>query len=779
MGLIGRPLKRVEDGRLLTGNGRYVADLARPHMLHAAVLRSPHSHARVLAIDTRQARAMRGVVECITGDDLEAYTRTIPMRMCARDALVPYLQLPLARGKVRYAGEAVAVIAATDRYLAEDACDAIRVEYEALAPVVDPETALRADAPRLHERGNIADDWTVTVGDVDRALQAGAHVIRERFRIHRHTGVPLETRGLLAEFDRGRARLTVWGPTKVPYFNRRVLAEMLALEEDRIHFIEPDVGGGFGIRGEFYPEDFLVPYLALRTGRPVRWIEGRREHFLSANHSREQIWDLAVAARPDGTLLGIDAHLVSDMGAYIRTHGSLVAENSAAQFPGPYRIPSYRCRISCVMTSKTPVGTARAPAVYGSAFARERALDLLAERIGMDPVALRERNLVRPADMPYAVGTRNSGAPVVYQHGDFPGILRRAVEASGWSRLREQVAARNAGEPPVRLGVGLACVVELSRFGPFEAAKVVVSPSGRVHVYTGATSLGQGHETSLAQVCADALDVPFDDITVHHGDTSDLPYAMGTYACRFGIAAAAVWEAASQVRTKVLQAAAVLLEVDRTDLVLADGRVSVVGVPDRACTLRDIARALSPAARSGPGGEALAAMATDGGALQAIHHFKVQQPAVSFSAHIAVVAVDTSTGVVSPQRYVLASDVGRIVNPLIVEGQLVGGVAQGLGGALLEELVYDDNGQLLNTTFMDYGLPTAGAVPPVDLVIHEGEAGSPGVSGVHGVGEVATAGAGAALASAVASALGGRARPLTALPLKPASILALFTTPSR
>jgi CO/xanthine dehydrogenase Mo-binding subunit len=760
MGLIGQAVKRVEDARLVTGAGRYVADLSRPHMLHAVVIRSPHAHAHIRGIATGRARAMPGVVDVITFDDVRDHARPIPMRLGVRDALTPHLQMPLARDVVRYVGEPVAVLVAVDRYAAEDACEAVEVDYNPLPAAIDPDAAPSGE------------DWTITVGDVDDAFRGAAHVVRERFYVHRHTGVPLETRGLLAEFDRGRRTLTVWGPTKVPYFNRRVLAGMLRLEEDQVRFIEGDVGGGFGVRGEFYPEDFLVPFLAVRTGRPVRWIEERREHFLTANHSREQRWDVTVAARADGTLIGFDVRLVSDMGAYIRTHGALVAENSAAQFPGPYRVPSFRCRITCAMTNKTPVGTYRAPAVYGSAFARERIMDLLAARLGLDPAELRARNLVRPEDMPYSVGTQNSGAPVVYHHGAFPQILRQTLEKVGWAQMRQRFAALNADESSLRYGLGFACILELSRFGPFESARVEVSPTGRVNVYTGATSLGQGHETTLAQVCADALAVPFHDITVHHGDTADLPYAMGTYASRFGVAAAAVYEAASEVKAKILAASAELLEVDESDLVMKDGRVSVVGMPERGCTVRELARATSPVPPR-PGAPA-GPLASRAGTLQALHLFKVQRPAVSFSVHMAVVTVDTRTGLVTPQRYIIGCDVGRIVNPTIVEGQLVGGVAQGIAGALAEELVYAENGQLLTATLMDYALPNANDVPAMDVVPYEGEAESPGVQGVHGVGELATAGAGAAVASAVADALRGRAADVTSLPLKPPAILSLL-----
>jgi CO/xanthine dehydrogenase Mo-binding subunit len=744
-------------------------------MLHAAVLRSPHGHARLLRVDTRRARALPGVADVITFADLAGHPRPIPMRMAARDAFGPYLQRPLAGEVVRYAGEPVAVVLAESAYVAEDACELIEVEYEPLPAVVDPERAMQADSPRVHAGGNVADDWPITVGDVDAAFRGAAHVLRERFRVHRHTGVPIETRGLLAEHDRGRGELTVWGQTKVPYFNRRVLAELLAMPEDRIRFVEPDVGGGFGVRGEFYPEDFLIPFLAIRSGRPVRWIEDRREHFLSTNHSREQVWDVAVAARADGTLLGFDVRLITDMGAYIRTHGALVAENSAAQFLGPYRVPSYRCRIACVVTNKTPLGTVRAPTVYGSAFARERTLDLLAGRLGVDPVELRARNLVREDELPYAVGTTNSGTPIVYEHGDFPGMLRRALVALGWSELRRRVAAHNAGDPEVRLGAGLICMSELSRFGPFETARVEVTPAGRVRVYTGATSLGQGHETTLAQVCGDALGVPFDAISVYHGDTAHLPYGVGTYASRFGVAAAAVHDAALAVKAKALRVAAVLLEAAPADLVLEDGRVSVVGMPARSCSMHDVVQALSPFARSGPRTEALAAALDGETTLEATRHVKVQQAAVSFGVHAALVAVDTRTGVVSPRRYLLACDVGRAVNPTIVTGQLVGGIVQGLGGALYEELAYAENGQLLTTTLMDYLLPAATECPPIDVTAYEEQAAAPGVSGVHGVGEAGTAGAAAVMASAVADALGEKARAVRDVLLKPDAVLGLLT----
>jgi aerobic carbon-monoxide dehydrogenase large subunit len=762
--MIGARELRREDGRLLTGCGRYLADIARPGMAHAVVVRSPHAHARIRAIDTRAARSLPGVLDCITEADVRELARPIPIRINARPALEPHLQRPLAAEVVRYVGEPVAVVVAADAYLAEDAAEAVRVEYEPLPAAVDAVAVLEGRAPA----GAVADRWTIAVGDVEAAFRGASLVVRERFRVHRHTGVPIETRGLLAEWDPGRDRLTVWGPTKVPYFNRRVLAAMLQIDEDRIRFIEPDVGGGFGVRGEFYPEDFLVPFLAMRCRRPVRWVEDRREHFLAANHSREQVWDVAGATDDDGHLVGFDVRLVTDMGAYIRTHGALLSENAAAQFPGPYRIPNYRCDAVCVLTNKTPVGTLRAPTVYGASFARERMLDRLAAALGMDPIEIRFRNLVTPAEMPYAVGTVNAGIPLVYPPSDYPALFRQSLELVEVDALRRAVSEHNARGGVVRLGFGLMAMVELSTVGPFESAKVEIGPTGRVHVYTGATSLGQGHETTLAQVCAEVLGVPLDAIEVHHGDTRDLPYGQGTYASRFGVAARAVHDAASEVREQLLRLGAGLLEADPADVVLAGGRLGVKGAPDHGYSLADLARAVAPLAPS----QASATGRVAATELRATAYHRVHRPAVSFAVHAALVAVDTATGHVTPRKYCVVADVGCMVNPMIVEGQLVGGIVQGIGGSIYEELVYAPDGQILTTTLMDYLLPSACEVPEIAVFPQEDTHAGSAVTAVHGVGEAGTAGTAAALTAAVEDALRPWDVSLVELPLSPERLLA-------
>jgi len=760
--LIGANIKRVEDHRLLTGSGRFVADLRRPGLVSAVIVRSPHAHARIVRIDTRAARVHPGVLACLSFTDLVPSPGVIPIRMAGRPELNHYLQRPLAADTVRYVGEPVAVVVATDPYVAEDARELVTIEYEPLPPVVDALGAVRPESPTLHADGNVASTWTVDLGNVDTVLQTAPHVFRRNFTVGRDTALPLETRGLIAEWDASRESLTVWGVTKVPYFNRRVLAGLLGIEEDQIRFIEGDVGGGFGARGEFYPEDFLVPYLARRLERPVRWIEDRREHLLTINHSREQHWALTVATDRHGRLLAIDAAFVNDMGAYIRTHGTMVPSSSAAHVPGPYHVEHYRCRVSCVMTNKTPTGTMRGPGLFEVGFVRERAFDLLAAELGLEPAEIRRRNLVRPDQMPYRVGAASASVPVVFDSGNFPAIFERALAHADYASLLTRCRDTRSDGRRVQLGVGLACFAEPSGRGPFESARVELALSGKIHVYTGAGSQGQGGETTLAQICADALDVSHRDVVVHLGDTALMPYGEGTYASRTTVnAGSAIHRAAQRVKDKILRVAAAHREASPADLVIKDGQISVAGVPDRGCTLRDVAALVVPPA---------APIATDLVApLDALEYHRTSEMTFSFSVHVALVALDIETGSVTPLRYVLACDVGRAINPRLVEGQLVGGVVHGLGGALFQQLVYDEGGQLVTGTFMDYAVPRADSVPPIDVLILEEGGVTSNPLGVKGVGESGTSGAGAALANAVAHALGSE-REITALPVTPLGV---------
>ncbi|HEU4370259.1 MAG TPA: xanthine dehydrogenase family protein molybdopterin-binding subunit [Methylomirabilota bacterium] len=733
MKFVGVPIKRLEDPRLLVGGGRYVDDLARPGMAHAVIVRSPHAHARLRRVDARRALAQPGVLACLTGADLAAVP-PIPIRLGDKPGYAAYRQPPLARDTVRYAGEPVAVVAASDRAGAADARELVDVEYDVLPPLVD---AAEADGPLLFPEGNVADSWTTALGDVDATLREAACVVRERLSVGRQTAAPMETRGLLAEWDAASGRLTVWGTTKVPYFNRRTLATMLGLDESRIHFVESDVGGGFGARGEFYPEDFLVPYLARRLGRPVKWVEDRREHFLAINHSREQQWSVVAGADGRGRLLALDATLVNVMGGYLRTHGVWVAALAASYLPGPYRWPSYRCRVSCVMTNKTPTGTVRAPGFYEGSFVRERALDLLAARLGLDPADIRRRNLPGPDDGPYTVNRVASaitGRDADFAGEEFGAMFEQALKAGRYEARLAACRERNAAGGDVRFGVGLAAFVETSGTGPFESARVTLTSEGTIVLAAGATSVGQGLATTLAQVCGEVLQVAPADIAVHLGDTRFMPHGVGSSASRSAVmAGSAVHGASTRLRERIVALAAAHFEASPADVTLEDGAAIVRGVPDRRCSLREVAALAGPP-------------------LEAEWRHETARPVGSFGVHLSVVGVDVTTGEVRPETHFVLCDVGRAINPSIVEGQLAGAVIQGLGHATMEELVYDTGGQLLTGTFMDYAMPTASNAPPVEVHIHEAPAPSNPL-GVKGAGEAGTTGVGAAVANAVAAAV--------------------------
>jgi CO/xanthine dehydrogenase Mo-binding subunit len=751
--VIGASIKRLEDNRLLRGRGRFVDDVQLPHMLHAAVLRSPHPHAGIVDIDLSTARRWPGVVDILTFEDIAGRAQPIPVRLNPYGSLEPFLQFPLARDRVRYAGEPVALIIAESRYRAEDALEHIHVRYEPLPVVVDAETA---PATILHDAApdNVASHFVMETGDVVAAFEMADHIIEARFVTGRHSGVPLETRGLVAYFDAGQDRLCVWGPTKVTHFNRGVLARMLNMPEHRIQFIEPDVGGSFGVRGEFYPEDYLVPFAALRLGRPIKWIEDRLENLIACNHSRQQIYRMALALQRDGTILGAKVDLINDMGAYIRTHGVIVPELSAGMFPGPYRLPSYHCQVRCVLTNKTPTGTYRAPGRFEANAARERLIDLAAGELGLDPVDLRMKNLIPPDAMPHPVGTCALGEDIVYDSGDYPYALQEALRLSDYTNRKAH--CRPSGSR--QRGVGVACFVEKTGLGPFESGRVEIDPTGHVVVSTGAAGVGQGIETVLAQIAAQVLTVPPETITVRHGDTDLLPYGGGSFASRGTVMAGnAVYQAAQQVRGRLLNLAARALDVSPESLELRDGRVQVLEDPNRTLTLAQVAGWAHPR---------YAAPGEDPG-LAATCYFRTGQMTYSHGVTVTEVEVDTRTGAVIPQHAWIVYDVGTAINPQAVAGQIEGGAAQGLGGALLEEFDYDSAGQLLSGTFMDYLLPTCAEIPPLTLERLDRSPSPLNPLGVKGAGECGIAGMGGALANAVADALGPAGRRVDTLPMTP------------
>ena len=761
---IGAPLRRREDVRFITGQGQYLDDISLPGMLHAAILRSPHAHARLRGIDTLEALALEGVAAVFTHDDMADLLKPIPMRVFPLPGLEDYLQLPLSPDEVRHAGEAVAVVVADTRYVAEDALDLIKVDYELLPAVTSIDEAL-ADTVLVQpsNRTNLAGSAEVNVGDIDAAFRDADYVHSEEFRTNRHTANPLETRGLVASYDPTDGQLRVWGPTKVSHTNRSILARHLEMDEERFHFVEPDVGGGFGVRGEFYAEDFLIPFASFKLGRPVKWVEDRAEHLLSANHSREVLCRVEIAARNDGTLLGLRAAVYGDMGAYVRTHGSVVPALTVVMMTGPYRIPAFRATINCVMTNKMGAGTYRAPGFFEGAFIRERLLDIVANDLGLDPAELRRRNLISASEMPYNAGpTRLDGRDTVYDSGDYASAFDRALEQVGYEQLAAYEGPDNQGRYH---GVGIASYVEPTGFGPYEGARVLVNDSGGVEVYLGTASMGQGHETVMAQICADSLSVPIEDVSIFHGSTDYLPTSIGTFGSRATVmAGSAIHLSCQTLRARILSLAASYLDTAPEILDLRHGVVAVKDSPgdQRRLTLRQVA-ALAVSQRqfddpSTGSGET---------ALDATEYFHIEEWTYSYGSHAAHVAVDPETGKLEVLRYVVVEDVGRCINPLTMHGQSVGGAVQGIGGALLEELVYDSGGQLLSGTLMDYLLPTSTDVPNIETVITEDAPSPLNPLGVKGAGEGAILAAGAALGNAVAKALSPLGVRVNSMPLSP------------
>jgi aerobic carbon-monoxide dehydrogenase large subunit len=762
-GYVGRPLKRREDFRFITGRATYVDDIKLPNMLHGAVLRSPRAHARIRSIDTAEALKLPGVVKVFTFRDLGALAVPVPIRMYQLPGLEAHLQPLLAYEKVRYVGEPVALAVAASRYLAEDALDAIEVQYQDLPAVVDVYEALKDQILLREETGtNRAAFHEFSIGDADRAFQEAEYTRSEEFRVHRFTGNPMETRGLVAAFDRGKGDLTVWGVTKLPHLNRQIIADFLKMPERKLHFIENDVGGGFGIRGELYPEDFLIPFAAVNLGQPVKWIEDRREHLMAANHSRENRCRLEVAARKDGTILGLRATIYGNMGAYVRTHGGLVPCSTAALLTGPYRIPNYHAKIHLVVTNKTGLGTFRAPGRYESCFYRERMLDLMARDLGIDPVELRFKNLIRPEEIPYEVGvTRPGSAPTVLDSGDYPSALRRGLAEFEYDKLRPLQGRLVNGRYH---GTGIACFVKnTGGLEPYEGARIVIGDRNDVAVYLSISVLGQGHETAMAQICADALGVPIEWITVFHGNTDTTPFGWGTFASRGTVmCGSAVHLAGQKLKQKLLKAAAEALGAEAASLDLSDGKIFRLNTEAPPVELNEI---VSRVRHSGNLNEGFPE-------LEETAYFHSSQMTYSYGVHLAHVAVDAETGMMEVLKYLVVEDIGRAINPLMIHGQTVGSAVQGIGGTMLEELIYDDNGQLLTGSLMDYLLPTSTDVPDIGSVTLEEKPSPLNPLGVKGAGEGGIVGTGAALANALSHALADYSIQVKNLPLTPERIRA-------
>jgi len=729
---VGRSVPRLEDQPLVRGEGRFAVKVSFPGELHMRIVRSPYAHGRLLSVDATKGRAARGCVAVWTSADVSDIP---PIEFLATrvKGLEPYRQHVLAKDTVRYVGDPVAAVFATDAYSAEDAADLVELDIEPLEPVLSAERGI--EPTLIHKE----------YGDVAGAFARAHAVIELDLAIGRHSGVPLETRAAIARLNDGV--LELHAATKRPHANRDVLARMLQREPATVQLYEGHIGGGFGVRGELYPEDLLVCAAALRLGRPVKWLEDRRENLMACNQSREQRHKLRAAIDAQGRILAIDDEFWHDQGAYVRTHGARVADLTAGMLPGPYRVPAYRARGHYRLTNKTPAATYRAPGRYEATFVCERLLDAIAQKVGIERIEARRRNLISKDEMPYTRPLDVLEVDTVLDSGDYARLLDKALAAVKWPALQAELRERRAKGEAV--GAGIALFLEKSGLGPLDAARARVEKSGVVEVITGAASLGQGVETVLAQICADALGVDYRSVRVLHGETARIERGFGSHASRTTVMTGeATRLAATNLRAKIIAAAEGMFDLPAEILNVVDGavlRTDVRAAP--VVTLAELAQRTE--------------LVADG-------EFRSEHMTYPYGAHVAVVKIDRETGGVRVERYFVAYYIGRAVNPMLVEGQIVGGVAQGIGGALYEEFVYDERGEPLSTTFADYLIPTANEIPPVQVLITEDAPSPLNGRGVKGAGEAGINAVGAAIASAIDDALG-----------KPGAVTRLPVTPTR
>lgn len=780
----GERVLRNEDDRLLRGHGQYVDDVEADRPLHAAFVRSPFAHARILSVDVSRAREAPGVVAVYTCDDIGHLDVHLPLLIPHPAMTHPRTQRPLARDRVYNVGQAVAFIVAESRYEAEDALELVDVDYEPEPVVVDLEAAVAPDSPLVHADvpGNVACHLVQVSGDPDSAFARADHVFRGRFVVERSAGQPMETRGCLARWDERSGELTLWDSTQASIPIRGGLASLFRLPENKVRVIAPDTGGGFGTKVFFfYPDEVLCPFAAMQLGRPVKYIEDRAEHFVASNHERGQVHEVEIAATRDGEVLAMRDTFLHDTGAFI-PYGIAVAQVSSTSLPGPYRIPNLHVDFKAVYTNTVTVTPYRGCGRPHACFVMERTMDLLAQELGIDRMEIRRRNLIAPDEFPY---TRENlvfadGLPVTLDSGNYVQALDTVLEAIGYEDFpAEQARARAEGR---HLGLGLACYVEGTGLGPYEGAHVQVqSVTGKVLVATGLTTQGQAHGTVFAQIAADELGVSPEDVQVVTGDTAAIEWGVSTFASRAAVVSGnAIGKAARQVREKALDIAANMLEAAPGDLDIEQGRVFVRGSEDRFVTLKQVATASNPlryafdedaqaATQFAPafentGGPPLPDGVVPG--LEAHAYYSPPHATWASGVHAAIVEVDMDTFEVRYRKYVLVHDCGNMINPLVVEGQVMGGVAQGIGGALYEKLQYDESGQLRNASFMDFLIPYATEVPRLEM--HHLETPSPlNPLGVKGVGEAGAIPVPALTASAVSDALAPLGIEITEAPILP------------
>ena len=761
---IGQSLRRVEDPDLLRGAARFTADVRIPRAASMMVVRSPLAHARLGAIGVDNALDMPGVIGVFTATDLISALGQIPVispRVSFDECVVPYLQPILAHGSVRYVGEPVAIVVAEDRYLAEDAAEAVELELTPLDAVLDAGAA--ADAHLLFPEGNLITTLQAGFGNIEEAFGDADEVFEMEIHVGRHSGVPMETRGIVVEPDPITGRLRVHGSTKVPHWNRAAVASLLNLDPDRLLFVENAVGGGFGVRGELYPEDVLAVWAASQVSRPIVWIEDRKEHLVATNHSRQQRHLGAIAGNADGRILGLRSEFWVDLGAYVRTHGIRVPDLTLSMLPGPYDIPAYLGRAHCVVSNKTPTGTYRSPGRFESSFVRERLIDGLADKLHMERAEIRRRNLIPPGRLPHVRPLHSTGEPMTFGEGDYPAMLERLLAAAPIENITRR---KLAGEP---VGWGVAMFLEKSGLGPWESSEVSVDRDGMIHVRSGATSVGQGLRTVLTQIVADRLGVSPEAVRVDLLDTDSVPESIGTWASRSTVTAGSASTMASDVLVELARRVlAEAIEISVEDVEYRGGGFTVVGSPDHSWDWKDVVILLDDgrAERLGLPTARLAART----------RFDVERVVYPYGAVWAAVVVDPDSGGVKVEELVIAYDIGRAVNPTLVRGQIHGGAAQALGGTLYERFVFDEDGNPLATSFADYLLPTAAEVPAITAIIVEDFPTATNPLGVKGAGEAGVPGVAAAIAAAVEDA-GGHTAWVASLPIQPAEVRAAFKGP--
>ena len=782
--LIGERVGRSEDRRILAGHGTFIDDIEPAGCLHVAMVRSTCANGRILGIEISAAAARDDVIAVYTAADLgELGRQSLPLLIPNPNLTEPRTQLPLAAADVHFVGEAVAMIVATSRAAAEDAAELVEVSYETRPAVVGPVVAFEGgDLVHADMTGNVAAHFVQEHGDVEAALAAAPRILQAQFWVERSAATPMECRGVVAIPDEF-GHLLVYDTSQAPSTIRAGLSTYLNLAEHEVDVVAPDVGGGFGVKlPVFYPEEILVPWAALQLRRPVKFIEGRVEHFVASNHERAQWHEVQVGFDDDGRILALHDEFIHDAGAYC-PYGIIIPIVTASRLPGPYKLPNYGSEMHVVYTNTVPVTPYRGAGMPQGAFVMERVVDLIARELGIDRAEVRRRNFIQPDEFPYVVGLMDEdGLTTTYDSGDYPAGLDKLLAAIGYDGFAaEQAAARGEGR---RIGIGLGCYVEGTGSGPYEGARVHVEPTGKVFVTTGISTQGQAHATILAQVAAEILQVPFEDVVVRTGDTRRFKWATGTFASRIGVVASnAVAQAAQQVRDKAAEIAARILEANEADIVFEDGHVSVRGSPDVRVPLRQIAvlanplryafskEALAATQFVGDGGEAEAPPVSEvAPGLEATAYNSPRHATFASGAHAVVVEVDVETGEVRLLRYVIVHDCGRMINPAVVEGQVHGGTAQGIAGALYERMHYDGDGQLRNAGFADFLIPSAAELP--EFRTEHVETLSPlNPLGVKGVGEAGCVPAAAAIMGAVSDAIGIE---ITETPLSPARLAELM-----